>query len=244
MGCALGSLLSSVTCCCGSAACSLCCTSCPSMKNSTSARLGYSFLLLIGTVISAFMLVPGLGNTLTKLLPGICTDIPFIREKMIDCSSIIGYFAVYRICFALVCFFFLFMILMAFVRDSRDPRARIQNGFWFFKALAVIGLVVGAFYIPQNGGFEGVFMYFGIVGGFMFILVQLILLIDFAHSWNESWVEKYENDEREYYYGLLIFTFIFFSLAITIGVLGYVFYASVSYHLYIIILCLYLIISF
>ena len=226
MGCAIGSLLSSVTCCCGSAACSLCCKACPSMKNSTSTRLAYSFFLLLGTIVSAIMLIPGLGNSLKTILPGICTDIPFFVTHSIDCSAIIGYFAVYRICFALTCFFFLFMLVMVYVKSSRDPRAKIQNGFWFFKFLALLGICVGAFYIPQNGAFEQVFMYFGIVGGFLFILIQLILLIDFAHTWNESWVEKYENDEKEYYYGLLIFTGIFFATTITLAVLGYVYYAS------------------
>jgi hypothetical protein len=138
------------------------------------------------------------------------------------------YFAVYRICFALACFFFLFMIIMVYVRSSRDPRAYIQNGFWFFKALALIGLLVGAFYIPRNGAFEEVFMYFGLVGGFLFIVIQLILIIDFVHSWNESWVEKFENGQREYYYGLLFFTVFFYAAAITVVVLGYIFYASVS----------------
>jgi hypothetical protein len=231
MGCAIGSLLSSVVCCCGSAACSLCCKTCPSMKYSTSTRLSYAFMLICCTILSTIALIPGLGTTLEGLLPGVCSNISYIiinYNQMIDCKSILGYFAVYRICFALACFYFLFMMLMIYVRSSRDPRSMIQNGFWFFKILILAGLLVGAFYIP-SGSFEEVFMYFGIVGGFLFILVQLILLIDFVHTWNESWVEKFENERKEYYYGLLIFTAVFFLLAIAIAVLGYVFYASVSF---------------
>ena len=180
------------------------------------------------------MLIPGLGESLKKILPGICSNVTLVPDvvnynALVNCSSILGYFAVYRICFALTCFYFLFMIIMMFVRNSRDPRAKIQNGFWFFKVLILIGLIVGAFYIPNDGTFETVFMYFGIVGGFLFILIQLILLVDFVHSWNESWVEKFENGQKEFYYGLLIFTASFFILTITVAVLGYVFYASVSH---------------
>jgi hypothetical protein len=115
---------------------------------------------------------------------------------------------------------------MLYVRSSEDPRAMIQNGFWFFKYLALIGICVGAFYIP-SGAFEDVMLYFGIVGGGLFIIIQLILVVDFVHSWNESWVEKFESDQREYYYGLILFTVFFFCAAITGFVLCYVYYASV-----------------
>jgi hypothetical protein len=203
------------------------------MKNSTSTRLAYALFLIVAAFVSAIMLTPGLGESLKHILPGVCTNIsiPFIidHNQLIDCTSIIGYFAVYRICFALACFYFLFMLIMVYVRSSHDPRAAIQNGFWFFKALVLIGITVGAFYIPQNVGFEVVFMYFGMIGGFLFILIQLILIIDLAHSWNESWVEKFESGYREYYYGLLIFTGFFFLSAIGVAVFGYIYYASVTH---------------
>ena len=31
-------------------------------------------------------------------------------------------------------------------------------------------------------------MYIGMIGGFLFLLLQLILLVDFAYKWNESWL--------------------------------------------------------
>lgn len=114
------------------------------------------------------------------------------------------------------------------MRNSRDPRAMLQNGLWFVKILIYIGLVIGAFNIP-SGSFEEVFMVFGIIGGFLFIIMQLVLIIDFVHGWNESWVEKYENGDKEYFYGLLFFTGVFYALAIGISIFGYIYYASVSY---------------
>lgn len=45
-----------------------------------------------------------------------------------------------------------------------------------------------------------VWYYFGAVGSFIFILMQLILLVDFAHTWNQSWVENAENGNSKCWY--------------------------------------------
>lgn len=225
MGCGIGSLLSSVACCCGSSAASLCCSACPSAKSSTTTRLSYGFMLIVGTIVSAIMLAPGIKTLLSNgIFKEACKH--FVNSNCTGLQEMVGYFAVYRVCFSMASFFFLFFILMLFVHNSKDPRSYIQNGFWFFKYLALAGICVGAFYIPTGIGFEDVLMYIGLVGGFSFILVQLILIIDFVHAWNESWVEKFEEDKREYYYGLIIFTVFFFCLSIISAVLGYIYYAS------------------
>ena len=66
--------------------------------------------------------------------------------------------------------------------------------FWAIKYLVLIGAIVGAFFIPEDeaGTFGTTWMYFGLIGGFCFILIQLVLVVDFAHRWAESWVDKYE----------------------------------------------------
>uniref|UniRef100_A0A8C6RS83 Uncharacterized protein n=2 Tax=Nannospalax galili TaxID=1026970 RepID=A0A8C6RS83_NANGA len=81
------------------------------------------------------MLSPGVESQLYKL-PWVCEDrtqTPVVLQGPLDCGSLLGFRAVYRMCFATAAFFFLFTLLMICVRSSRDPRAAIQNGFWFFK---------------------------------------------------------------------------------------------------------------
>ncbi|KAB7496154.1 Serine incorporator 1 [Armadillidium nasatum] len=185
-----------LACCCGSAACSLCCSACPSCKNSTSSRIMYAIMLLLGTVVCCIMLSPGLQDALSKA---------------------VGYLAVYRMCFAMTMFFFAMAIIMIGVKSSKDPRAGIQNGFWAFKYLILIGIAIGAFFIP-GGEFGQIWMYFGMIGGFLFIIIQLVLIIDFAHSWAESWVDKY--------CALLSSSFINYALSITAVVLFYVYYTT------------------
>merc|ERR1712010_166995 len=54
-------------------------------------------------------------------------------------------------------------------------------------------------------------MYFGMIGGFLFILIQLILIIDFAHSWAEAWMGNYEEtDKNGWLSALSIVTGIFY----------------------------------
>lgn len=48
---------------------------------------------------------------------------------------------------------------------------------------------------------SSVWYYFGMVGSFFFITIQLILLVDFAHSWNQSWVDKAENGNSKFWLG-------------------------------------------
>ena len=48
----------------------------------------------------------------------------------------VGYLAVYRVLFAVACFYFLFAVTMLCVKNSRDPRSYIQNGYenmWHFR---------------------------------------------------------------------------------------------------------------
>lgn len=68
--------------------------------------------------------------------------------------------------------------------------------FWAIKYLVVIAGMIGSFFIPE-GSFSPTWMYFGMAGGFAFIIIQLILIVDFAHSWAESWVGNYEETESK-----------------------------------------------
>ncbi|XP_073985176.1 serine incorporator TMS1 isoform X2 [Rhodnius prolixus] len=227
MGAVLGLFSAAqLACCCGSAACSLCCAACPSCRNSTSTRIMYAIMLLVGTITGCIFLAPGLQTALQK--------VPFCKNDTatnliipsVNCQAAVGYMAVYRLCFALSLFFFLMALIMIGVKSSKDHRAGIQNGFWGLKYLLVIGGLIGAFFIPE-GWFGPTWMYFGMFGGFAFILVQLILIVDFAHSWAESWVTNYEETESRGWYAALLFTMLInYALALTGIILLYLYFTQ------------------
>ncbi|XP_034232298.1 serine incorporator 1 isoform X2 [Thrips palmi] len=223
MGAVLGLFSAAqLACCCGSTACSLC-AACPACRNSTSTRIMYAIMLLLGTVVGCIMLAPGLQDELKK--------VPFCKGDTVhlgfDCKEAVGYLAVYRLCFALTMFFTLMGIIMLGVKSSKDPRAGIQNGFWGLKYLVVIALAVGAFYIPEDSSFATTWLYFGMIGGFLFIIIQLILIIDFAHTWAERWVGRYEETESKWWYVALLSASAFnYIMSITGISLLYYFYTS------------------
>lgn len=151
----------------------------------------YAIMLFIGAILSGIALSPGLQDTLRKI-PFCANSSSLLSYGVpnVDCSHVVGYLVVYRICFALFCFFALMAFLMLGAKSSRDSRAPIQNGFWGIKYLIVIAITIGAFYIPA-GEFSNGWMWVGLFGGLFFILVQLVYLVDFAHSTAEQWYGMY-----------------------------------------------------
>ncbi|XP_011062433.1 PREDICTED: probable serine incorporator isoform X2 [Acromyrmex echinatior] len=218
-----------LACLCGSTACSFCCSQCPSCRNSTSTRIMYALLLMLGAIAACITLAPGLQNALKKVPFCANSSSNYVpSEVSLDCESAVGYLAVYRICFILSLYFFLMSVIMIRVKSSRDPRAPIQNGFWAIKYLLIIGGIIGAFFIPERS-FGSTWMYFGMLGGFLFIIIQLILIVDFAHTWADAWVGTYEETESKTWYAALLGTAVFHYTFSIIGiVLLYVYYTHPS----------------
>lgn len=190
----------------------------------------YAIMLLTTAILGAIALTPGLQDFLRKVPfcanSSSTTKYVIPGDVVIDCDNAVGYLAVYRICFALACFFMFMAVIMVGVRTSRDPRAPIQNGFWGLKFLLVIGVSFAAMFIPA-GYFGPTWMWIGLIGGFFFILVQLVLVIDFAHTWSETWVQNHEeSDGRGWFCALLSATAIQYVISITGIVLMFMYYTK------------------
>uniref|UniRef100_A0A914HZ36 Serine incorporator n=1 Tax=Globodera rostochiensis TaxID=31243 RepID=A0A914HZ36_GLORO len=215
----------SLACCFGGTACSMCCAFCPNSKNSSTTRVMYALMLLVGTMVSCVML----SEWVQKLLAQggwFCTATGGAGIPV--CDMVTGYQAVYRICMGMAAFFFLFMLLMLGVKSSRDGRAPIQNGFWFFKYL-LLGLLIFGFFYLRDGGWAIPMMWIGMLGAFVFILIQLVLIVDFAHGIAENWVNTYEESESRWCFaGMIIFTLGTFALSIASVVFMFIYYTTGS----------------
>lgn len=112
--------------------------------------------------------------------------------------------------------------VMVGVKSSKDARSFIQDGLWFFKFIFLVGVGVAAFFIP-NDFFIG-YGYVALGGAAIFIIMQLVLLVDFAHSWNERWVAAYDESQSRLWAGLLLGSTVTMYLISTIGtILMYVY---------------------
>uniref|UniRef100_A0A8C6URC3 Si:ch73-267c23.10 n=1 Tax=Neogobius melanostomus TaxID=47308 RepID=A0A8C6URC3_9GOBI len=217
-----------VPCLCSSATC-LMCSCCPQSRNSTVTRIIYAFLLLLGTVVACVMLSPGVDQQL-KRIPGFCEDgagstVPELQAN-VNCKMFVGYKAVYRVCFGMSMWFLVLSIFMINVKNSKDPRAAIHNGFWFFKFAALVAITAGAFYIPDDP-FTYTWFIIGSGGAFCFILIQLILLVDFAHSWNEAWTGNMDaRNPRAWYAALLSVTIFNYLLSVVSVIMCFIFYTK------------------
>lgn len=91
-------------------------------------------------------------------------------------------------------------------QSDTDPIAQWTHAFrswWGPKVLLWLVLVVASFFIPN-----GFFMFWGnyitIIGATIFILLGLVLLVDFAHSWSETCLENWESSESNLWQWILI----------------------------------------
>lgn len=68
--------------------------------------------------------------------------IPHFCNEMVDsksCDNLVGYRAVYRVCFGTALFYLVLSGILLGVKSAEEVRGRIHNGFWYIKFLVLIG---------------------------------------------------------------------------------------------------------
>ncbi|KAJ5923688.1 hypothetical protein N7454_008933 [Penicillium verhagenii] len=207
--------------CCGAATCSAVCSACGKFQNSMATRIAYAFILLINSIVSWIMLTPWA----LKKLQHLTLDYMEIRCDGKECH---GWVAVHRINFGLGLFHLIFALLLLGVKNTRDTRAALQNGFWGPKIILWLAFVVMSFFIPESF----FFVYGNYIAFFcamLFLLLGLILLVDLAHSWAELCLQKIEDNDSRLWRGLLVGSTLGMYLAsIVMTILMFIFFARGS----------------
>lgn len=208
----------SIGCCVGTACCNaICCicTKCGTPRR-VFARLGYIVLSVVLVIFSLLMLFYGdrVFSVFNRFLN--CPD-GVTKDACLQIS------AVYRMSFALAIFhFLLFLICLC---KGPLPTA-IHEGAWPIKIAFLVGLYVISFLIDNS--VLKVYGYITMVASGLFLIYEMVLLIDLAYTWNNHWVSAYDSGKSSgcWMALLIIFTVIFYALGLTVCILMYAYYSS------------------
>ncbi|XP_028759944.1 probable serine incorporator [Neltuma alba] len=182
-------LLSCCASCCASLTCGLC-TSVASGITQRSARIAYCGLFGASLIVSWIL------REVAKPLLG---NISWINTSGTRSEEFLQVQAVLRVSLGNFLFFSILALIMIGVKDRNDRRDSWHHGGWIAKIVIWVLLVVLMFFLP-----DVVFVVYGWISKFgagLFLLVQVVILLDFVHSWNDAWVEK---DEQKWYVALLV----------------------------------------
>jgi hypothetical protein len=102
-------------------------------ESSTATRAAYSALFFVNSIFSWLLLSDFAGKKLSEITHG------YLK---LDCQDCYGVLAVQRLCFALALFHFIMAGLCLGIKNSKNRRAGLQNGFWGPKIILWLGLIV------------------------------------------------------------------------------------------------------
>lgn len=220
MGCCLGCLACEAASCACSGLCKCFGKAIP--MSHIAGRIMYTVMFFLMSLVA--WIFHGWSKQLLENIPVLkrCTETTDETGTQISCY---GTLAVYRISFVLAIFHVILALVMIGVKRHGDFRVSVQDGWWAIKLLFLIAGCVGVFFIP-NPFFE----YFGWIAfaaAALFILVQLVLLVDFAHNWAENWIgkmEEAEDGDRKWWFILLGTTITLFVFALILTLIMSIFF--------------------
>lgn len=115
--------------------------------------------------------------------------------------------AVYRLSFVLS-LFFLGIGILASLND------RINRGFWGIKFIVIILMVFISFFIPNSVFDNTGFAWVARIGSVFFLLLQILILIEFAYDWGERWISLAFPDDGSEHDKKYVFAILGVSLAL------------------------------
>lgn len=174
--------------CFASLTCGLC-TSVASGIANRSARIGYC--LLFGASLIVSWLLREVATPLLKKFSWINTS-DNLPDEWFQIQAVL------RVSMGNFLFFGILALIMIGIKDQNDRRDSWHHGGWMIKMVIWILLLVLMFFLPNV--VLSVYGFISKFGAGLFLLVQVIILLDATHSWNDSWVAK---DEQKWYAALL-----------------------------------------
>lgn len=199
----LGSFVTSMA---GYLACTACqCASRELLRQS--ARLAYSVLFFLSIILS--WVLRDFAKPLLEKLPWIVHGMTGVADKWY------GQQAVYRLSLGNFLFFGCMSLAMLGVKFKNDKRDQyIHHGNWMVKLALWLVFCTLPFFFPNE--LVNAYGWAARFGAGIFLVIQMIILLDFVQCWNETWVGWGEEEPR-WLYGLLAVTITAFAAVITLA---------------------------
>lgn len=199
--------------CCAGCACTACQTVVAGISR-RSARIAYCGLFALSLIVSWI---------LRTVAAPFMEKIPWINHfHQTPSREWFETDAVLRVSLGNFLFFSILSFIMVGVKSQKDPRDGIHHGGWMMKVICWFILVILMFFLPNE--FISFYETTSKFGSGLFLLVQVVLLLDFVHSWNDKWVGY---DEQFWYVALLVVSLVCYVATFSFaGVLFYLFTPS------------------
>lgn len=178
-------------------------------------RIQYGCYLLVG-FLATTLFTTALSTALEKFsfLRVGCTLI----DSDILRTACTGEMMAYRVSFALVVFFAMHWLSVSDLTCCMRSKARaeLQTRFFTFKTFVLVALFLTTFLIP-NGFFVG-YAYVCLFCSAIFLLMNVVFLVDFSYQWSDDWGERADSNSKWLWYLLIVAVgSLLIGLAITIA---------------------------
>lgn len=132
--------------------------------------------------------------------PSYSLSLTYLRNAWTDgCNTLsnkslqavcVGNMGVFRVGLATMIFF-----VLAALAAWCQPTANRQV--WPAKVVLYLFFVAAMCFIPNQPLFADIYLNLGRIGGVIFIFLQQMIIVDCAHNWNDSWVDKADKADVE-----------------------------------------------
>ncbi|ORC88530.1 putative serine incorporator [Trypanosoma theileri] len=186
-------------------------------------RLQYACYLFVGLVVT--MLLRG-------SLQGVFSRVSILEKGCEyaasgDTNYCTGEVLVYRVSFALMLFFLLHWLSVSDLTCciESEARAEFQKRFFFAKSIILVLLFIITFWIPNS--FFSVYAYVCMFASAIFLLVNVVFLVDFSYQWSDDWGQRAEHSGKWMWY-LLAIALLSYLGGIAMSVVSFVMYVPHS----------------
>lgn len=157
-----------------------------------SARVAWSALFFVAMVFA--WVLRDFAKPLLEKIPWIVRDATALDLD----DKWFGQQAVYRVSLGSFLFFATMSVTMIGVKYKSDNRDKyIHHGNWLLKLAVWLVFTALPFLFPNN--IVDAYAWVARIGSGFFLVIQMIILLDFVQGWNDSWVAAGEEDQSWLY---------------------------------------------